>query len=144
MSSGVSVQPCCVQAFNDIKLGHKYRYIIYALTTDLKEITVLKTAPPKATYDDFVEELKEAESACQCRYAVFDAEYTLPNSHKRTKLLFYLWSPEASTIKQRMVYTSSKDYLRRALVGVGKEVQANDHDDLDWGNILHILGGLEQ
>ena len=45
-ASGVSVQPSCVQAFNDIKLGHKYRYIIYSLTDDLREIRVLKAAAP--------------------------------------------------------------------------------------------------
>ena len=46
-----------------------------------------------------------------------------------------------STIKQRMVYTSSTDYLKRALVGIGKGVQANDLDDLAWESILEKLKG---
>ena len=48
-------------------------------------------------------------------------------------------SPENATTKQKMVYTSSKDALKRALVGVGKEVQANDHGDLEWSSVLEIL-----
>ena len=44
-ASGVSVHPECVQIFNDIKLKHNFRYIIYALTDDLTQIRVLKTAP---------------------------------------------------------------------------------------------------
>ena len=42
----MGVQPECVKVFNEIKIGHKYRYIVYALTDDLREIQVLKTGPP--------------------------------------------------------------------------------------------------
>ena len=42
-ASDVGVQPECVKVFNEIKIGHKYRYIVYALTDDLREIQVLKT-----------------------------------------------------------------------------------------------------
>jgi len=42
----VAVKQECAAVFNDIKLGHKYRYVVYALTEDLKQIHVLKTAPP--------------------------------------------------------------------------------------------------
>jgi len=34
----------CKQVFTDIKLGRKYRYVVYRLTDDLKEITVESTA----------------------------------------------------------------------------------------------------
>lgn len=139
MSSGVTVKPDCVPVFTEMKLGHKYRYIVYSLTDDLKQIQVLKTAPPTASYDSFVEEMKEAETNRQCRYAVYDAEYKLKDGQTRQKLVFFLWSPEGAAIKQKMIYTSSKDYLRKALVGVGKEVQACDYGDLDWENVLEIL-----
>jgi hypothetical protein len=45
-SSGVTVHPDCVPIFNELKIGHKFRYIIYSLTDDLHQIRVLKTAPP--------------------------------------------------------------------------------------------------
>ena len=48
-------------------------------------------------------------------------------------------SPEAAVIKQKMIYTSSKDYLKKALVGVGKEIQACDYGDLDWSTVLENL-----
>eukprot|EP00918_Siedleckia_nematoides_P074333 GHVU01162404.1.p1 GENE.GHVU01162404.1~~GHVU01162404.1.p1 ORF type:complete len:147 (+),score=15.63 GHVU01162404.1:77-517(+) len=138
MSSGVAVKPECVSVFNDIKLKHMYRFIVYALTPDLREIEVHQTAPPSATYDDFVNYLKEAEDKKECRYGVYDAEFELKDGQKRTKLVFFLWSPEGAKIKQKMVYTSSKDYLKRSLVGIGKEVQANDHGDLAWTNVLEV------
>lgn len=138
MSSGVSVNETCVKVFNEIKLQHCYRYIIYTLTPDLRQIDVLKTAPITATFDEFVADLKEAEEQHECRYAVFDAEFNLNDGQKRTKLVFFLWSPETAKIKQKMVYTSSKDYLKRKLVGIAKEVQANDDSDLSWGNVLEV------
>lgn len=139
MSSGVSVHPDCVPVFNDLKIGHKYRYIIYALTDDLHQIRVLKTAAPNESYDSFVEEFKEAEEKRQCRYGVYDADYKLNDGQTRQKLVFFLWSPESATIKQKMIYTSSKEYLRKALVGIGKEVQACDYGDLAWASVLEVL-----
>jgi cofilin len=144
MASGVSVHPECVELFNDIKLKHNHRYLVYALTDDLRQIRVLKTAPVTATYDEFVEDLKEAEEKRECRYGVFDAEYELQNGEKRSKLVFFLWSPDSSKVKQKMVYTSSKDALRKALVGVGKDLQANDHGDLAWSNVLEVCMRTER
>ena len=54
-------------------------------------------------------------------------------------LYLYCRSPENAAIKQKMIYTSSKDILKRALVGIGKDVQACDYGDLAWSNILEIL-----
>jgi len=53
--------------------------------------------------------------------------------------MFVFRSPENATIKQKMVYTSSKDALRKACVGVAKEVQACDYGDLSWPNVLEVL-----
>jgi len=139
MASGVSVNQECVTAYNDIKLGHKFRYIVYALTDDLKEIRVLKTAAPTSTYDDYLEDMKEAEEKRQCRYGIYDAVYKLKDGQNRSKLVFFLWSPEDATVKQKMVYTSSKDAIKRALVGIGKEVQATDQGELAWENVMEVL-----
>ena len=52
-------------------------------------------------------------------------------------------SPENATIKQKMLYTSSKDALKKTLVGVGKEFQACDYGDLEWSGILDTLLRME-
>lgn len=43
-ASGVSVQEKCKTEFKNIKLGHKYRYIVYRLSDDLTEVIVDKCA----------------------------------------------------------------------------------------------------
>ena len=44
-----------------------------------------------STYEEFVGELQAAETARECRYAVFDAEFQLPGGQNRSKLPFFLW-----------------------------------------------------
>ena len=47
---------------------------------------------PDATYDDFVDQFKEAEGTGQCRYGVFDAEYQTKDGNTKNKLVFFMWS----------------------------------------------------
>lgn len=145
MASGVSVDDQCKIAFQEIKLGHKHRYVVYKLTDDLKQIVVDTKADPSKKYDDLVEELKVAESAQECRYAVIDVEYATKDGQPRNKICFFMWSPESAKIKQRMVYSASKDALKKALgEGIGKEIQANDHGDLEFENIMEIIRKTER
>lgn len=78
----------CIQRFTELKLRHSYRYVIYGLSRDLKQIEVKSVAPPTTSYDRFVEELKEAREMGECRYAVFDCEY---RTHENRKLLIALF-----------------------------------------------------
>jgi len=145
MASGVQVNDECKTAFQEVKLGHKYRYIVFKLTDDLKTIVVEKKADPSESYDDFVSHMKAAESAQECRYAIFDFQYETVDGQPRNKICFFMWSPENSKIKQRMVYSASKDALKKALgEGIGKEIQANDHGDLQMSNVMEIIRKTER
>jgi cofilin len=146
MASGAKVDNECKTVFNDVKLGRKYRYVIFGFNdTDLTTITVLKKADPSATYADFTEDLKAAQVKQECRYAVFDAEYQTSSGGSRNKILFFMWSPEDAKTKQKMVYSASKDALKKCLgEGIGKEVQANDYGDLAWNSILEIIMRTER
>lgn len=78
----------CLTAYDSLKLGKKHRFIIYGLTPDLKNITVLKqaTLAEGEDWESFTGELPEGE----CRWAVYDMEYDLGEG-KRNKLVFVMW-----------------------------------------------------
>ncbi|KAL5009286.1 hypothetical protein ScPMuIL_014867 [Solemya velum] len=135
MASGVAVHDECVEAFTKIKLGHKFKYIIFRLSDDLKKIIVEESGGLEKTYDDFVNKLREAEGKRECRYGVFDVKFTF-NNMQREKLAFFLWSPDCATIKQKMLYTSSMKALKNKLVGIHVEVQCNDESDLALSHVL--------
>lgn len=47
-------------------------------------------------------------------------------------LLVRYRSPDEAKIKTKMLYASSKDALRRALVGVAIEIQGTDHSEIAY------------
>lgn len=126
-SSGVTVQDNVVTEFNGIKIGHKYQYITLKLTSDNKEIEVEKTVANNAsTFEDFVRQLP----ANDCRYAVYDFHFDAGNAGQRQQLIFVVWCPETANVRTKMLYASSKDALKKKLVGISHEVQATDYSDL--------------
>lgn len=109
----------------------KYKFIIYKLSDDNKEIVVEKTND-EASYDAFVKALPAAE----CRYCVYDFQYDTAGEGIRNKVLFYVWSPDSAKIKQKMVYASSKDALRRKLEGIYTEIQCTDLSEVSYEFVL--------
>ncbi|KAJ1950667.1 cofilin [Linderina pennispora] len=130
MSSGVAVNDSCLEAFTDLKLKHTSKYVVYKLNDQNTEIIVDKTSNEKE-YDSFIADLPETE----CRWAVYDLEYD-QGEGKRNKILFVAWSPDQAKIKNKMLYASSKDALRKKLVGVATDVQATDYDEVSYESVL--------
>jgi len=51
----------------------------------------------------------------------------------------YRRSPDTASIKQKMLYSSSQDALKKAFgTGIAKSIQANDHGDLQYSSVLEI------
>jgi len=113
------------------KVGHSLRYALFKLSADQKEVIVDLTAPPSASYDDFVKHLPSND----CRYAVYDFEYEAEGA-QRNKILFVVWAPDSAKIKSKMLYASTKDAVRKKLVGVAVEIQATDLAEIDRQSVL--------
>ncbi|GAA5820832.1 hypothetical protein JCM11251_001833 [Rhodosporidiobolus azoricus] len=165
MSSGVAVNQQCIEAFQTLKLGKsaqsspgsfaaspthlslpllspsplacsatpatETKYIVFKLSDDNKEIVVEKTSE-SADYDEFTDALPPNT----CRYAVYDFEFEIPGEGKRNKICFFAWSPDESKIKDKMLYASSKDALRRSLVGIATEIQGTDFSEIGHQEVL--------
>jgi len=132
--SGVGLDKDCVPAFELLKLGRdkSHKYIIFKLSDDKKSIVVEKKGV-NGSYDTFLEDLPERD----CRYAVYDFEYSLETGEgKRQKLCFYTWSPDDAPVRSKMVYASSKDALRRALNGIHADVQGSDFSEVAYETVL--------
>ncbi|WVQ97015.1 cofilin [Kwoniella sp. CBS 9459] len=132
MSSGVQPTQECLEKYQELKTGKKLAYVIYGLSDDKRSIIVLKTSEEK-DFDTFVGELPEKE----CRWAVYDFEYTLPGGEGiRNKLVFVMWSPDDANVKNKMIFASSKDALRRRLEGIHIEIQATDFSEITKDAIM--------
>ncbi|RYP52053.1 hypothetical protein DL768_002736 [Monosporascus sp. mg162] len=144
--SGATVSQECITAFNDLKLAKKYKYIIFKLSDDNREI-VVEDASNNNDWENFREKLMKATTKSKTgavgkgpRYAVYDFEYSLASGEgSRNKITFIAWSPDDAGVMAKMVYASSKDALKRALNGVATELQANDQDDIEYEPVLKAV-----
>ena len=75
----------------------------------------------RSTYEEFIGQLPAKEG----RYAVYDFNYTLKDGGERSKLLFIVWAPDSAPIKQKMLYASSKDALKKKFTGIADEIQGS-------------------
>jgi len=132
--SGVSVNDEVVAEYNNIKLGHKYRYIQMKISDDKKVIEMEKTVE-QSTYEEFVGQLPDKI----CRYAIFDFEYDLADSGQRQQLVFVVWCPDTAPVHMKMLYAASKDAVKRKLVGINHEIQATEHSELNKGEVTEKL-----
>ncbi|KAF9525906.1 actin cross-linking [Crepidotus variabilis] len=130
MASGVAVNPECVTAFQDLKLKKKSKYIIFNLNSTMTEIVVHKTGEEK-DYEEFLKHLPEAE----CRWAIYDLEFE-KDGGQRNKLLFISWSPDDAKVKQKMVFASSREALKRSLNGIAVEIQGTDFSEVAHESVL--------
>ncbi len=60
--SRATVSADCITAYNDLKLNKKYKYVIFKLADDNKEIVVESTSEDGPEYDDFRDKLINAQS----------------------------------------------------------------------------------
>mmetsp|Transcript_113874 Transcript_113874/g.284844 ORF Transcript_113874/g.284844 Transcript_113874/m.284844 type:complete len:137 (+) Transcript_113874:94-504(+) len=133
--SGVTVADACVDKFNEIKMKKTLKYVVFKIE-NRKQIVVEAEGDKDKTYADFVAALPESEP----RYALVDVAYSTDEGVQQNKLCFFFWSPDdKTTVKDRMIYASSKDAIKKKLVGVMKEVQANDPSELDFEEVKAVM-----
>ncbi|OQR78442.1 cofilin/actin-depolymerizing factorisoform 1-like [Tropilaelaps mercedesae] len=143
MSSGVTVSVDAKQVYDDVKKNKHHRYIIYSIKEE-KVIEVEFKGDRNASYQDFLTQMKDLKD--QCRYCLFDfpAEAPQEGTNEPSKialdrLVLMTWCPEGAKVKQKMLYASSYDALKKALVGVYKYVQACDFEELSQEAIEEAL-----
>eukprot|EP00271_Cylindrocystis_brebissonii_P010494 TRINITY_DN26690_c0_g1_i1.p3 TRINITY_DN26690_c0_g1~~TRINITY_DN26690_c0_g1_i1.p3 ORF type:complete len:139 (-),score=33.01 TRINITY_DN26690_c0_g1_i1:911-1327(-) len=124
-SSGMAVHMDCKAKFMELKRKKVYRYIIFMIANN--EIVVEKTGAPEETYEQFTATFPEAD----CRYAVYDYDFTTEDNCQKSKIFFIAWSPDTARVKAKMTYASSKDRFRREMDGVQYELQATDPTEMD-------------
>ncbi|KAH7885254.1 actin depolymerizing factor [Phlebopus sp. FC_14] len=130
MASGVPVSDDCLLKFQELRQQRKFKYIVFTLNPTNSEIIVEKTSSSN-NYEDFTNDLPQAE----CKWAVYDLEFEKDGA-KRNKICFFSWSPDNAKIKQKMVFASSRDGLRRRLDGIHVEIQGTEPSEVEYEAVL--------
>ncbi|KAF1899659.1 hypothetical protein Lal_00019789 [Lupinus albus] len=84
-ASGMAVSDECKLKFLELKAKRNYRFIVFKIEN--QEVVVDKVGSPEETYDDFTASLPPDE----CRYAVFDFDFTTIENVQKSKIFFIAW-----------------------------------------------------
>ncbi|KAK2372136.1 actin-depolymerizing factor [Trifolium repens] len=120
----MAVHDDCKLKFQELKAKRSYRFIVFKI--EQQQVVIDKIGEPTETYDDFQASLP----ADECRYAVYDFDFTTAENCQKSKIYFIAWSPEISRVRMKMVYASSKDRFKRELDGIQVELQATDPSEM--------------
>ncbi|CAK8579175.1 unnamed protein product [Lathyrus sativus] len=123
-ASGMAVHDDCKLRFQELKSKRSYRFIVFKI--EEQQVVVDKLGEPTESYDDFMASFPEDE----CRYAVYDFDFTTDENCQKSKIFFVAWSPDTSRVRMKMVYASSKDRFKRELDGIQVELQATDPSEM--------------
>ncbi|XP_072151071.1 uncharacterized protein [Setaria viridis] len=125
-ASGMAVSDECKLKFQDLKSKRSFRFITFKIDEQTQQVVVDRLGQPGDTYDDFTASMPDSE----CRYAVFDFDFTTDENCQKSKIFFISWSPDTSRVRSKMLYASSKDRFKRELDGIQVELQATDPSEM--------------
>ncbi|MCE3050180.1 Actin-depolymerizing factor 10 [Datura stramonium] len=125
-ASGIAVSDECKLKFSELKAKRDHRYIVFKIDDSVQQVVVEKVGRHDETHKDFANNLP----ADECRYAVFDYDFTTNENVQKSKIFFVAWAPETARVRSKMLYASSKDRFRRELDGVQVELQATDASEM--------------
>jgi cofilin len=125
--SGISVTTQCVTLFEQLKSKGAYKFLTFKIDPSGAKVVPDQCGPANSSFSDFTDALPESD----CRYAVYDCEYVNADGCQFKKLIFVLWSPDNSQIKAKMMYASTKDFLKGLFPGIAIEQQATDISEVD-------------
>ncbi|KAK7358631.1 hypothetical protein VNO77_00569 [Canavalia gladiata] len=124
-ASGMAVNDDCKLKFQELKARRTYRFIVFKI--EEQQVVVDKLGGPGESYENFMASFP----ADECRYAVYDFDFTTDENCQKSKIFFIAWSPDTSKVRMKMVYASSKDRFKRELDGIQVELQATDPSEMN-------------
>ena len=131
--AGIKCDDSVGTLFEELKMAKKLRWCTFKISDDFTTI-IGDASAPKTEPANQEEEWKVFAdtliAGSEPRYAAYDFQWTAADGHDAEKILFVLWCPDTSKIKQKMLYGSSKDAIKKALIGIGNDLQVRTRRSL--------------
>ncbi|KAG8061531.1 hypothetical protein GUJ93_ZPchr0003g17923 [Zizania palustris] len=124
-TSGMAVSEECKARFHELRLSRAHRFVVFKIDGAMPQVVVDKVGPRDAGFEDLTTSLP----ADDCRYAVYDYDFTVDDA-PRSKIFLISWSPATADVKSKMVYASSNESFKKELDGVHIDLQATEPSEL--------------
>lgn len=86
-ASGIAVNDECKLTFLELKARRNHRYLTFKIDDGLQQVVVDKIGGQGESYEDFCKSLPDDD----CRYAVFDYDFTTDENCHKSKIFFIAW-----------------------------------------------------
>ncbi|GMH33768.1 hypothetical protein BSKO_01602 [Bryopsis sp. KO-2023] len=134
--AGIAVDENAIAEFNLMRVKSKYLWMLFKIDDSGRTVVLCDSGDKSSNYQDFVGRFPQNE----CRYGVFDYPYETSEGRKLQKLVFFNWAPDTAPVKDKMMASSTKDFVKTQMSGVQVEVQATDHDELHDDEVSKAVG----
>jgi cofilin len=124
----------CTVVYNRMKMEKDLRYIIFKIEEE-KIVVIDKVGTKETSHSQFISDIVSNEP----RFAVYDLEYETNDGIQAQKLILIYWCPDSGKMKQKMIYASAKENLKKRLVGVYREITAGIPQDLSEADIIQTI-----
>lgn len=134
-NTGISVADELIAQFNEFKLGRivpKPKFLIYHIVADQVVVEHVGADEGDNSFAAFVALLPESD----CRFGVYDMTFETNDGRPGNKLVLVAWSPDNAKVKAKMVYSGTKDAVKRALQGISTNVNATDLSELTEDEVV--------
>ena len=138
--SGISLSEDAVNVFYQVRLKSTYRWVLWKINDTATEVVIEKLGAPESTYAEFLASLPQDD----CRYAVFDYSFVGGDGQVHSKIVFINWAPDVAKVKSKMMYASTKDFLKSNLEGLSLEFQGSDMDEVEESVVGEAVRALKR
>lgn len=133
--SGISVSEDAVNMYYYLKAKSQYRWATWRINSDGNEVVIADVGGKDSSYQDLLSVMPSSD----CRYAVYDHQFTNSEGCIFNKLVFINWAPDAARIKAKMMYASTKDFFKGFLDGLSVELQGSDLADITEQDVAEAV-----
>jgi cofilin len=125
-STGVRVSDEANSQWITFRFAEKQPTFMIFKIQNMQEIVTEFTSGNNEVFQTFLDKLPENE----CRFAVYSFDFTTKDGQAMNKMVSISWLPSTGKVKERILYTASRDVLHRTLSGVTTRINATDLDEL--------------
>lgn len=83
----MAVHDDCKLKFLELKAKRNHRFIVFKIEEKIQQVIVEKIGGPDESYEDFTNSIP----ADECRYAVYDFDFTTEENCQKSKIFFISW-----------------------------------------------------
>ena len=130
VDANLDVSQQCLDQFNRLKMDKSLFFVSFRIENQTT-VVVDHVQEKGVSYDSLIHHIPQNEP----RFVVVDFDFTNNDGLILNKIIFIHWCPDNARVNHKMVYASTKENLKKRLVGIFKEVQASIASELTHESI---------